>query len=488
MFKKLLSRIKEVIGLTGGDVYSKFGLTNPSNSEMEAAVQSWREIYKGNMPWLDRSNQSLRLASTIANKIASTVTVESKIEVGGSARGDFLNEMLKPVLENLTIDTEYACAEGGLAFKPYAVNGKIEVDVVHSDCFKPVSYNSRGEITSAIFVETLTKSDTVFIRLEYHRFSENNVYQISNRAYRALGKDSGGYATPISITEVPEWAEIEPEVSIEGLQCQLYSYFKIPIGNKIDPKSPVGVSVYADAIDLIKEADKQWQRLMWEYEGSELAIEASESMFAVNLRGEPVLPIGKERLYRMNKIDPRKSEDMIYKVFDPELRDEAYLRGLNKIKNEIEDKIGLARGTLSDPNEVEKTATEIVSSKQSTYVFVTLIQRALQKALDGLLDAMNALASLYNLAPEGEYSATYVWDDSIVVNADAEREKDREDVRDNLMQRWEYRVKWYGETKEEAMAILASSEEQSDDEIMGFDRKTPAAMNSPTEPTESVVR
>lgn len=487
MFEKLMSRIKGVIGMQGSDVYGRFGLTNPSSSLMENAVQSWREIYKGNMPWLDRNSQSLRLASTIANRIATTVTVESKIEVIGSARADFLNEALKPVLENLTINTEYACAEGGLAFKPYVANGEIEVDVVHSDCFKPVSYNSRGEITSAIFVETLTKSDTVFVRLEYHRFSEDHVYQISNRAYRGIGKDAGGYAEPIAMTEVPEWAEIEPEVSIAGLDCPLYSYFKIPIGNKIDPKSPVGVSVYADALDLIKEADKQWQRLMWEYEGSELAVEASESMFAVNIKGEPVLPIGKERLYRTNKIDPRKSEDMVYKVFDPELRDEAYLRGLNKIKNEIEDKVGLARGTLSDPNEVERTATEIASSKQSTYVFVTLIQRALQKALDGLIDAMDALASLYNLAPKGEYSATYVWDDSIVVNADAEREKDREDVRDNLMQRWEYRVKWYGETKEEAMAMLANGEEQSDDEIMGFGSKTQEP-KSQTEPPEGVVR
>lgn len=80
MFKKLLSRIKEVIGVTGADVYGRFGLSNPSSSQMETAVQSWREIYKGNMPWLDRNRQSLRLASTIANKIATTVTVESKIE------------------------------------------------------------------------------------------------------------------------------------------------------------------------------------------------------------------------------------------------------------------------------------------------------------------------------------------------------------------------------------------------------------------------
>lgn len=36
---------------------------------------------------------------------------------------------------------------------------------------------------------------------------------------------------------------------------------------------------------------------------------------------------------------------------------------------------------------------------------------------------------------------------------DALRERDRQDVRDGLMQKWEYRVKWYNETEEVAKSM-----------------------------------
>ena len=36
------------------------------------------------------------------------------------------------------------------------------------------------------------------------------------------------------------------------------------------------------------------------------------------------------------------------------------------------------------------------------------------------------------------------------------------------MQKWEYRVKWYGESEEEAKARLADGE-PTDDELMGFE-------------------
>ena len=49
----------------------------------------------------------------------------------------------------------------------------------------------------------------------------------------------------------------------------------------------------------------------------------------------------------------------------------------------------LAYGTLSDPQNVDKTATEIKTSKQRSYTFVSDTQQALQTALEDLVYAMN---------------------------------------------------------------------------------------------------
>ena len=53
-----------------------------------------------------------------------------------------------------------------------------------------------------------------------------------------------------------------------------------------------------------------------------------------------------------------------------------------------------------------------------------------------------------------------------IIDKESERERDRQDVRDGLMQPWEYRLKWYGETEADAKAIL--EERENDDDMMGF--------------------
>lgn len=119
---------------------------------------------------------------------------------------------------------------------------------------------------------------------------------------------------------------------------------------------PWGVSVYARAFQsgLLCEADRQFQRLMWEYEGGELAIDASSDAFKT-VGGRPELPSGKERLYRMNTLDPNTTSEELMKTFSPQLRDESYANGLESIKREIEDSCGLARGALSKAEEEAKT-------------------------------------------------------------------------------------------------------------------------------------
>ena len=68
--------------------------------------------------------------------------------------------------------------------------------------------------------------------------------------------------------------------------------------------------------------------------------------------------------------------------------------------------------------------------------------------------AMDFWITIYNLAPAGDYEVSYIWDDSIVVDTEKERQTDRADVSMGAMQLWEYRMKWYGETEEQAKAAV----------------------------------
>ena len=69
---------------------------------------------------------------------------------------------------------------------------------------------------------------------------------------------------------------------------------------------------------------------------------------------------------------------------------------------------------------------------------------------------MDIYCDLYDIVGEGEYEVAYCWDDSIIIDKDAERQIDLIDVQEGLMSKVEYRVKWYGETQEQAETALKS--------------------------------
>ena len=59
----------------------------------------------------------------------------------------------------------------------------------------------------------------------------------------------------------------------------------------------------------------------------------------------------------------------------------------------------------------------------------------------------------------GALKTTVCFDDSIIEDSGTERERDRQDVRDGLMQKWEYRVKWYGEDEATAKAMTEGTDD-----------------------------
>lgn len=460
------------------DFFTKAGIpANAITTDMSNAIDLWSQLYVGQAPWLVENPKSLGLPARIASEMATQVTLEMQMNVSDPAGGKvdsgakeepttraaFLSKELQKVMECIQKQTEYACAKGGLVFKPYPDKGGISFDYVQADDFYPCAYNSRGDITSAIFLSKKKVADLYYTRVEKHTL-EGTHYTIHNQCYKSMAENEVG--EPCALSEVPEWSDIE-DAEIDNVEHPLFSYFRIPLGNTIDPKSPLGVSVYARALQsgLLREADRQFQRLMWEYEGGELAIDASSDAFKT-VGGRPELPTGKERLYRMNTLDPSTTNEELMKTFSPTLRDESYNRGLETVKREIEDVCGLAHGTLSKADEEAKTATEIKMTRQRTYATVTSIQKALQTALEGLVVAADYITTLYSLAPEGKYDLQFVWDDSLIVDSDVERQRDLDEIAAGIRNKWEYRVKWYGEDEATAKAMVAK--EENPDQIMGF--------------------
>ena len=461
MFEKFVNWIKGVKGMFNRNtIKSALNIDVAISSNMVKAITLWEKIYENKADWLKKDEiESLELGASIANEFTRLTTLEMKTEITGSARGIFLNEQYKKVLENLNENLEIGNAVGGLIFKPYVKNNKLYVDLVKGSCFYPTEFNSSGDIIAGIFTSQITKGDIIYTRLEYHKFYEkpleNNInYIIKNIAYKSNSNSILG--TNIRLSEIEEWANIQEETGIQYIEKPLFSYYKPPIANNIEPESPVGVSVYVRAVDLIKKADKQLGRIDWEYEASEKAVYVDE------LATKPTQSKDKKKSFAVNKLKGRLYKTLntgteksdFFKDYSPEIRDEALWRGLNKILQRIEFNVGLAYGTLSEPNIVDKTATEIKASKQRSYATVSKMQENLQKALENLIYAMDVLTTLYNLAPQGNYEVSFNWDDSLIVDTEREQTLQMQEVTAGLRSKIKYIMFRYGLTEEQARQEL----------------------------------
>lgn len=485
------------------------------SSEMETAIKLWGDMYKGCPPWVHEPTWddpsrvvSLGIPALIASEKARTALLEFSSEVttpieevevdnpnyqpasqdefgvikpevgtptikqskpvGNTERADFLNENYKWLKKRLRTQIEYGVAKGGLIIKPYLIQRNnewaFEYDYIQADAFYPLSFDNNSDITEAAFLQMHKDKEFVYTRVEYHKWVDNTVTVI-NKAFKTTANvhDTNGVdlGMEVPLIEVNEWKDLQPVTTIKDVDRPLFAYFKMPEANTIDTTSPLGVSGYSRAVQLIRDADEQYSRLLWEYEGGEMAIDVDRDALkfieAADGTTHTVLPKMQQRLFR--KID--LGNDDVYNPFAPQLRDAQYIQGLNAILMRIEDVTGLSRGTLSDVTIEAKTATELKMLKQRSYQTNEHIQEAIQAALEDVVYIMNVYCDLYNVTPDGEYEISFEWDDSLITDKDDELGKRITLQQNGLASRIENRMWYFGETERQAMEALAKIDEEN---------------------------
>lgn len=411
------------------------------SSRMIDAINDWKNMLDGNAEWLTDSIESLRIEHGICREFADVVLseMESNISI------DRLNQPYQKAISGLNENLQDGLGLGSFVLKPL---GSGRAELVTADKFVPISFGDDGKPTDiAFFTLKRVGENDYFTRVERHYFEDGNLV-ISNKCYHSQDSSDIGQSCPLE--EVEEWKDINPgPVMFRGMQQMDFGYYRNPIKNNIDG-SACGVSIFDAARERIKKADLRGSQLDWEYESGERAIHVDNRALkqdkATSRFGMARL---NKRLYRGLNLEAGKDQELL-KEYSPELRDEAYKRGLEEAKREIEFIVGLAYGDLSDVQEVSKTATEIRVSKQRKYNRVNAIERKLEECLR---DFVAGLAFYNNMYHSG-YEFNCKFSDSILTDEESERQQDRQDVSMGVMSHAEYRAKWYGETLEEAESKL----------------------------------
>lgn len=449
--------------------------------ELESEITAPTTIV--DVPNSDYDSNTMTNTSMLGMQDSIPETLQESKPIGNPARAEYLESQYQKLKRQLRKQIEYGIAKGGLVIKPYVVVNKpnnsdginsdivptvdIEFDFIQADAFYPLSFNSAGKITEAAFVQSKVEKNVVYRRLEYHKW-ENNIVTVINKAYKSTNitntteLDNIDLGQEISLKEVSEWKDLDEKAVVKNVTKPLFAYFRMPEANTIDTASPLGVSGFSRAVNLIKDADLQYSRLLWEYEAGEIAIDIDrDALFEYNdsSGNNHTRPNRlQQRLFR--KVDLGSSSDT-YQPFTPQLRDLNYTDGLNTILMRIEDVCGISRGSLSDSADIARTATELKILKQRSYQTNAEIQQAIEEAIRDAIYVMNVYATLYQITPEGDYEVNFEWDDSIIVDIDEEINKRLTLMQNGLTSKLETRMWYFGETEQQAVEALLKVNEEN---------------------------
>lgn len=415
---------KDIFELTGVPAFRQFynfGIF-PWKYLYRGFYQAWHLIpaptiqdakHKRNMAYL---NMSKAVCSELAGLVWADKAPVTVSTVGldlAEGETDPLNDFVADVLKQNNFDTkmgeliEQAAALGGGAMKVWQEayrdgTPRLRVGYAMADQFVPTGWDN-AEVFDGVFISRQAKGGFYFTRLEWHKW-DGTEYVITNELFRAEQKKIGseeaqdilGYRWPLADV----YPNIDEATTMKGLEHSLFCYFRTPVANNVDDNSPLGVSIYGNAMETLHALDICFDSFVREFRLGKKRIIVPARMVKTIVDPDTGLM---RRYFDSNDetYEALSTEDPdALKIADNsvELRVEEHVAAMNAFLNIFCLQVGLSAGTFSfDAKGGLKTATEVVSENSKTYKTVKNFQGQIIPAVERLVENIIQVAILYDM-------------------------------------------------------------------------------------------
>ena len=415
-------------------------------------------------------------------------TITASME-GNKGEEDLLNEYLQEVLrknrfwQSFGDLLEKSFALGGGALKEWVEipkdengndigEGKVRIGYTMASQFVPTAWDN-SRIRSGIFISREARDGFYYTVVEWHRL-DGTTYRVTNDLYRQPIKDGEpqnilGWWYPLN--EI--YPLLSPDTTIYDVENSFFQYIK-PFGaNYADDNSPLGMSIFAPAMNTLHGLDIMFDSLQREFVlGRKRIIAPARAMkMAAGLTGgapQRYFDADDEVWEALATDNP---EDL--KIYDNsvDLRVQPHIDGINGDLSILCAQIGFDPGTLSfDATKGLKTATEVISENSKTFGTVKAHENNIKDSLEQMVKAIFELAVHYDLTYEGRkiadlisggYNISVKFDDSIIEDKNAEINQGTMLVGAGLMSKKKFMIDTLGYTPEDADKELAQISEES---------------------------
>ena len=447
----LAREFKDIFELGGVPAFQQF---------YNFGIFPWKWVYKGfynawhliAAPTIENPNAKRRMAylnlsKAVCSELAGMVWTD-QTEVTVSTAGVELAEneedplqkfVRKSALEKNNFGVkmgetiEQAAALGGAALKVWRdvrhdsegreVEGSesLKIGYCMADQFIPTAWDN-AEISEAVFISRQAKGGYYYTRLEWHKW-DGVTYTITNELYRADQYRTGSREPQDILGMRVPLAEIYPfldeTATVDGVEKSLFSYFRTPTANNIDDNSPLGVSIYANAMETLHALDICFDSFVREFRLGKKRIIVPARMIKTVIdpvNGEPrrYFDATDETYEALSTDDPDSLKIQDNSI---ELRVDEHVSAMNAFLNIFCLQVGLSSGTFSfDAKSGLKTATEVVSENSKTYKTVKNFQNMIRPAVVRLVENIITVAALYDMKTDDGQSVRELAERGYTVN------------------------------------------------------------------------
>ncbi len=351
------------------------------------------------------------------------------------------------VLLNEAVEKSFATGQGMIlvGLKNYAIgkqtgtykatkDTQITIDFIDITCIKVLTIE-RKRVTECAFVSESTDYTDIAIHvLNEQKNYEIYLIRVSNKTKDIVEQTMIDTRSPI------KWFfEVRPNINNNSF---LYD--------------SLGMSIYANAIDVLKAIDDLFDGFSVEYVLLRPRIFVQADTYKIiydKEKGESVKTIDPYDTvyYLLPKDDDNKNK---IQAEVPNIRYDAYINGINTLLNILSKKVGFGTERYKFDKGSIATATQIISENSDFARTLKKHEHIFRQALIDLIWCIKYVNNEFTLQEkfsDFKYEEIQIdFDDSIIEDKNAIRQRDREDVNAGLMSVLEYRVKHYNESEEDA--------------------------------------
>ena len=394
-------------------------------------IKLWRDWYKGyskefhhytdfnGKETIEMDRYSLKMAKKVCEDWANLLFNEKTVITSSDAKAD-------KILKNILGSSKFKLGMNNLVEKSFALGtgavvlrrkeGEVDFDFVGADSIIPISFKD-GEIDEVAFASDFYYRGKRYTYLECHLKDDGGNYVITNEylddVLGVVNLKTGVLPKVHTNSPNPWFAIVKPNIV-----------------NNLNDSTALGVSVYANAIDVLKGVDLAYDNLCTDFFLGGKMIMMNEAIIAKEEGGRRIPPqFSRKRLFM--SMGDSIIDGKMYEEYNPALRVDENTKGIYTQLALLASLCGLGENFYkSEFNEI-KTATEVISENSGLFRCVKKHEIILSHAL---ISIAKAVLGIYGIEADVEV----IFDDSIIEDTASKRAQDFKDVEAGLMEKEEY--------------------------------------------------